>query len=59
MFWDINTQCDHIIKARKLSIIVVYKAEKSCRIDDIAIPRGEKVTDWKSGQVEKLDKFKK
>ena len=42
-----------------LNIIVAYKAEESCLIDDLAIPGGEKTTNWKSRQVEKLDNSKK
>ena len=37
-------QRDHVVKARILGIIVVYKTENNCRVDDIAIPGGEKLT---------------
>lgn len=37
LLWDIFSQCDNVVKARRPDIIVVSKKEKKCIIMDIAI----------------------
>ena len=37
LLWDMNIQCDHVIEARRLDIVVVPKQEKKCAIIDIAV----------------------
>ena len=39
LLWDMNIQCDNIIEARRLDIVLVDKREKTkCSIIDIAVP---------------------
>ena len=38
VLWDINDQCDNLIEARRLDIIVIDKKERKGIIIDIAVP---------------------
>lgn len=41
--WDMNSQCDNVVKARRPDIIVVSKKDKKCIIVDIAIPGDSRI----------------
>ena len=38
LIWDIDIQCDNVIEARRLDLILVEKKAESCVIIDVAIP---------------------
>ena len=38
LLWDVNIQCDNMIKARKPDLILVDKKERKATIIDIAVP---------------------
>ena len=38
LLWDVNIQCDNVIKARRPDLILVDKKEHKALIIDIAVP---------------------
>ena len=43
VLWDINVQCDNIIEARRLDMIVIAKKKRKGIIIDIAVPADVRV----------------
>ena len=58
VLWDINVQCDNVIEARRLDIILVDKKERNGIIINIAVPVDVKAGGKKGecGQVPGLKK---
>ena len=62
--WDINTQCDNLIEARRSELIVTEKKEQKWIIIDIAVPadvrkRKAKKKKEEKPKVEKYQNLKK
>jgi len=54
LIWDINSQCNDIIMARRPDLILVDKKGKSCFIVDIAVPGDCRV---REKELEKIEKY--
>ena len=54
LIWDINIQCDNVIEARRLDLILVDKKAKSCVIIDVAIPGDCRI---REKEIEKIEKY--
>ena len=53
VLWDINIQCDNLIEARRLDLIVIDKKEQKKIIIDIAVPTDVGVEKKEKEKVEK------
>ena len=56
VLWDINIQCDNLIKARRPDLVVIDKKEQKGIIIDIAVPadvtvEGKRKKKWKSTRI--------
>ena len=56
--WDMNSQCDNVVKARRPDIIVVSKKDKKCIIVDIAIPGDSRIHEKEFEKIEKYQDLK-
>ena len=57
LLWDFNIQTDHLIPARRLDQIIIYKKKKKkriCKIVNFAVPANHRV---KLKECEKKDKY--
>ncbi|CAH3194267.1 unnamed protein product, partial [Porites evermanni] len=60
VLWDMTTQCDHIIEARRPVIVVVVEKESNkAIIVDIASPWDHRVYEKESEKVEKYQDLKR
>ena len=59
VLWDVTIQCDHIIEARRLVIVVVAKEGNKAIIVDIASPWDHRVYEKESEKVEKYQDLKR
>ena len=59
LLWDMNIQCDNIIEARRLDIVLVDKREKKCSIIDIAVPTDVRCSEKEIEKVEKYQNLKR
>ena len=59
LLWDVNIQCDHVIEARRLDIVVVNKKEKKCTIINIAVPADKRIDEKENGKIEKYQDLKR
>ena len=41
--WDFDIQMDHLISARRLDPIIIYKKKRTCNIVDFAVPADQRV----------------
>ena len=53
LIWDINIQCDNVMEARRLDLILVDKKMKSCIIINVAIPGDCRMCDQEIKKAEK------
>ena len=54
LFWHLDIQTDHIIKARRLDLIIINKKKRTRQIVDFVVPAGHRV---KLKESEKKDKY--
>ena len=54
LIWDVNIQCDNVIKARRPNLILVDKKAKSCVIIDVAIPSDGGIGEKKSKRLRNI-----
>ena len=54
LIWNINIQCDNIIKARRPDLILVDKKATSCVIIDVAITGNPRI---REKEIEKIEKY--
>ena len=54
LLWDFDIQTDHLIRARRLNLIIITKKKKICKIVDLAIPADHRI---KLKEYEKRDKY--
>ena len=59
VLWDINVQCDNLIKARRPELIIIDKKEQKGIIIDIAVPTDVIVKEKQKEKVEKYQDLKK
>ena len=59
LIWDINIQCDNVIEARRLDLILVDKKAKSCVIIDVAIPGDCRIHEKEIEKIEKYQNLKR
>ena len=59
LLWDLNIQCDHVIEARRLGIVVVNKQEKKSAIIDIAVPADKRIGEKENEKIEKYQDLKR
>ena len=59
VLWDINIQCDNLIEARRLDLIVIDKREQEGIIIDISVPVHVRVEEKEKEKVEKHQDLKK
>ena len=59
LIWDINIQCDNVMKARRPDLILVDKKAKSCVIIDIAVPGNCRIREKEIEKVEKYQNLKR
>ena len=59
LLWDVNIQCDNVIKARKPDLILVDKKERKATIIDIAVPADVNVEEKEMEKVEKYQELKR
>ena len=43
VLWDFSIQTDHVIEARRPDLVVVDKKERSCKINDFAVPGDSRI----------------
>ena len=51
--WDFSIQTDHVTEAQRPVLVVVDKKERSCRINDFAIPGDSRIDDKEKHKIEK------
>ena len=51
--WDFSIQTDHVTEAQRPDLVVVDKKERSCRINDFAIPGDSRIDDKEKHKIEK------
>ena len=55
LLWDFNIQTDHLIPARRLDLIIIYKKKKKiCKIVDFAVLADHRIN---LNESEKKDKY--
>ena len=54
LIWDINIQCDNVMEARRLDLILVDKKAKSCVIINVAVPGDCRI---RGKEIEKVEKY--
>ena len=54
LIWDINIQCDNVIKARRSDLILVDKMTKSYVIIEVAVPDDCRI---RKKEIEKVEKY--
>ena len=59
LLWDMNIQCDHVIKARRPDIVVVNKQARTCAIVDIAAPGDKRIGEKENKKVKKYQELKR
>ena len=59
LIWDINIQCDNVIEARRLDLILVDKKAKSCVIIDVAIPGDCRICEKEIEKIEIYQNLKR
>ena len=59
LLWDVNIQCDNVIKARKPDLILVNKKEHKATIIDIVVPVDMTVEEKEMEKVEKYQELKR
>ena len=59
VLWDINIQCDNLIEARRLDLIVIDKKEQKGIIIDIAVTTDVRVEAKENEKVEKCQDLKR
>ena len=52
--WDFSIQADHIIEAQRPDLVVVDKKSRTCKINDLAVPRDSRIEE---GEKEKVEKY--
>ena len=58
LLWDMNTQCDNVIEARRPDLVLVDKKKKACVIIDIAVPGDCRIREKEMEQIEKYQNLK-
>ena len=58
ILWDFTIQCNHMIEARRLDIVVVDKVKKEAMIIDVAISGDTRACDTEQEKTEKYSLFK-
>ena len=48
ILWDFNIFCDHIIRAHRPDVIVVYKLKNLITLVDVSIPADKRITEEKT-----------
>ena len=51
--WDFSIQTDHVIEAWRPGLVVVHKKERSCKINDFAVPGDSRIEEKSKGKIEK------
>ena len=59
ILWDINVQCDNVIQARRLDVIVIHKEKNKALIVEIAVPADTRIVEKELEKVEKYQDLKK
>ena len=59
ILWDMNIQCDHVIKARRPDIVVVDRESNKVIIVDIASPWDHRVHEKEAEKIEKYQDLKR
>ena len=59
MLQDTNAQCDNVMEARKLDIILIDKKERKGIIIDIAVPNDVRVEEKEREKIEKYQDLKR
>ena len=59
VIWDINIQCDNVIKARRPNLILVDKEAKSCVIIDVTIASDGRIGEKEIEKIEKYQNLKR
>ena len=59
LLWDVNIQCDNVIKAREPDLILVDKKDHKATIIDIAVPVDVNVEEKEMEKVEKYQELKR
>ena len=54
IYWDFVIQCDRLIEARKLDVVLIDKRTQEVKIIAIAIPGDKRVEDK---EIEKREKY--
>ena len=59
ILWDVMSQCDREIKARKPDVVAVNKNERSCAIIDIPTPGDIRVSEKEKQKIERYQILKR
>ena len=59
IIWDINTQCDNVIEARRPDLILMNKKAKSCVIIDVSLRGDCRIREKEIEKIEKYQNLKK
>ena len=59
ILWDMNIQCDHVIKARRPDVVVIDKENNKVIIVDIASPWDHRVYEKEGEMIEKYQDLKR
>ena len=54
LLWDFDIHTDHLIRARRPSLIIINKKKRTCKIVDFAVPADHRI---KLKECEKKDKY--
>ena len=54
LIWDINIQCDNVMKARRPNLTLVDKKTKSCVTIDVALADDFRI---REKEIEKIEKY--
>ena len=59
LIWNINIQCDNVMKARRPNLTLVEKKTKSCVIIDVALTGDFRTREKEIEKIEKYENLKK
>ena len=59
LLWDVNIQCDYVIEARRLHMVIINTSDRRCIIVDIAVPRHSRISHKELEKVEKYQNLKR
>ena len=51
--WDFSIQTDHVMEGRRPDLVVVDKKERSCKINDFAVPGDSRIEEKEIDKIEK------